>query len=247
MIRSILQWSSLSLLALAGCSSEEPGVSLDFGLVHQASAGSQTGMPRTVTGPNGDIVLTRAWVTVGAVEIFACPATAWRRALELLSPIGVAHAHTEGSPTKIGVPHVDDLAHADSQVMDAGTLKPPADSYCDATVTLDPADDDAEGLPSPDMSGYTVWVEGTATPAGGGAAQAFVLQSEADIDQRVPFVSNTGSSSPVVLKEPGAARSTRVVLAYDQWFTGVDPLQDGAADALVQAIADTLRVQVQSP
>ena len=181
------------------------------------------------------------------MEIFACPATAWRRALELLSPIGVAHAHTGGRPTKIGVAHVDDLADPDAQVIDAGTLKPPEDSYCDATVTLEPADDDVEGLPSPDMNGYTVWVQGTATPAGGGAAQPFVLQSDADIDQRVPFVSSTGSASPVVLKEAGAARSERVVLTYERWFTSVDPLQDGAADALVQAIADSLRVQAQSP
>src|SRR5262249_25175119 len=83
------------LVAAAGCNSEDPGVSLDMGLAHQQPGTSVSGLPRVVTGANGAVItVTRAWVNVGAVEILPCPATAWRRTLRFVSPIGIAEAHT---------------------------------------------------------------------------------------------------------------------------------------------------------
>lgn len=234
------------LVAAAGCNSEDPGVSLDMGLAHQQPGTSVSGLPRVVTGANGAVItVTRAWVNVGAVEILPCPATAWRRTLRFVSPIGIAEAHTTGSPTEIGVPHVDDLARPDRQVLDFGTFKPPANSYCQARVSLDAADDDAVGLPAPSvvpMSGNTVWIEGTVSPVGGGPIQDFTLSSEAEAEGLVSFVGSGGAASPIALTSAGTARSARVVLRYDRWFSSVDPLAAGAADAVVSAIAQTLEV-----
>jgi hypothetical protein len=245
----VARWGWLLLMAASGCTSEDPGVSLDMGLVHQQPGTPLGGLPRVLTGPNGSVVtLTRGWVNVGAVEIFACPPTAFRRTLRFLSPIGVAEAHTPGSPTKIGIPHVDDLARPDGEVIDFGTFKPPADTYCQAKVSLDAADDDAVGLPAPSvvpMSGNTIWIEGSVNPGGEGPGQDFTLTSAVEVDGQVPFVDAGGSASPIVLTSAGTARSARVVLRYDRWFATVDPLAAGAADALVSAIARTLEVHAE--
>jgi hypothetical protein len=243
------RWGWVLVVALSGCTSEDPGVSLDMELVHAQSGTSLGGLPRVLAGPNGSVVtLTRGWVNVGAVEIFACPPTAFRRTLRFLDPIGVAEAHTPGSPTKIGVPHVDDLARPDGAAIDFGTFKPPADTYCQAKVSLDAADADAMGLPAPSvvpMSGNTIWIEGSVSPAGGGPGQDFTLTSAVEVDGQVPFVGPSGSASPIALTSAGTARSARVVLRYDRWFATVDPLAAGAADALVSAIAQTLEVHAE--
>ena len=229
-----------------GCSSEDPGVSLGVQLLHMPSGGAaQSGTERTVTRPNGDVVrLTRGWVNVESVEIFACPATAWERLLDALSPVATARAHTAGSPTKIGTPHVDDLLRSDAQALTLGTLKPPADRYCRAAVSLAAADDDAEGLPAAvPMSGNTVWLEGTVTPAQGGTPQSFQLTSAAEAEADVQFTDSGGAAAPVPLTTAGVSRTGRVVLRYDRWFDAVDPLADGAADALVSAIAQSVELR----
>lgn len=245
----VARWGWVFLLVASGCTSEEAGVSLALGMVHQQPGTTLGGLPRMVVGPNDAVItLTRAWVNVGAVEIFPCPASAWRRTLRLLGPIGVAQAHTEGSPTKLGIPHVDDLARPDGQSMDFGTFHPPAGTYCQAAVSLDAADGDAVGLPPASvvpLTGNTVWIEGTVKPAGGGPVQDFTLTSAAEAEGQVAFVASSGAASPIALQSAGTARSARVVLRYDRWFATVDPLAAGAGDALVRAIAQTLEVHAE--
>jgi len=246
---TVAGWACVLLLAASGCTSEDPGVSLDLGLVHQQPSSSLSGLPRSLTGPGGlAITVTRGWVNVGAVEIFACPPTAFRQLLRFLDPLGVAEAHIPGSPTKIGVPHVDDLARPDGQPIDFGTLTPPADTYCQAKVSLDAADADAVGLPAPSvvpMDGNTIWIEGFVTPPGGGSEQDFTLTSAVEADGQVPFLSASGAASPIALTSAGTARSARIVLRYDRWFASIDPRSAGAADALVSAIAQTLEVHAE--
>ena len=243
------RWGWVVAAAASACSSEDPGVSLDLGLVHQQPSTSLPGLPRSLSGPNGlAITVTRGWVNVGAVEIFACPPSAFRQLLRALDPIGVAQAHTPGSPTKIGVPHVDDLARPDGQPIDFGTLTPPAGTYCQAKVSIDAADGDAVGLPPSSvvpMNGNSVWIEGFVSPPGGGAEQDFTLTSAVEADGQVPFVSSAGSASPIALTSAGTARSARVVLRYDRWFDSIDPRDSGAAAALVSAIAQTLEVHAE--
>ena len=225
-----------------GCSSEDPGVSLAMQLAHVPASGTaQSGTDRTVTRPNGDLIrITRGHVNVESLEIFACPPTAWMRLRDALSPIATARAHTQGSPTKIGVPHVDDLLRNDTQSMTLGTLKPPADRYCRAVVAFAPADDDAEGLPTAvPMSGQTLWLEGTVTPSGGGTPQPFQLTSAEEAEADVQFTA-AGAAAPVALTTAGVARNGQVVLRYDRWFETVDPLAPDAADALVSAIAQSV-------
>jgi hypothetical protein len=228
-----------------GCSSEEAGVSLALHLAHRPSGASQSGPERIIQRPNGDVVrLTRGHLNVASVEILACPSTAWRKLLEALSPVGTARAHTEGTPTRIGEPHVDDLLRDDAQALTLGTLKPPADRYCRGTVLLEPADADAVGLPaSVPMEGNTLWLEGTVEPAGGGAAQPFQLASSSEAEVDAQFLGPAGSPSPVPLTTAGIARTGQVLVRYDRWFDGVDPLAPGAADALVDAIAASLELR----
>jgi len=241
MLRVVVVTSCLGL----GCSSEEAGVSLAMHLAHRPSGVSQSGAERVIQRPNGDVVrLTRGHVNVASVEIFACPSMAWRKVLDALSPLGTAQAHTEGTPTRIGEPHVDDLLRDDAQRLTLGTLKPPADRYCRAVVLLEAADADAVGLPaSVPMEGSTLLLEGTVEPAGGGAAQPFELASSAEAEADVQFLGSTGSPSALPLTTAGTARTGHVLLRYDRWFDAVDPLAPGAADALVSAIAESLELQ----
>jgi hypothetical protein len=46
-----------------------------------------------------------------------------------------------------------------------------------------------------------------------------------------------------VLTTAGVSRTGRVVLRYDRWFDAVDPLEDGAADALLSAVAESVELQ----
>jgi len=246
-VKTSLRLVSVLSCLVAGCSSEEAGVSLSVHLAHAPSGAAQSGAQRIVQRPNGDVVrITRGHVNVGSVEIFACPATAWRKVLEALSPLSSARAHTTGSPTRIGAPHVDDLLRDDALALALGTLKPPADRYCRASVSLHPADADAVGLPSAvPMTGNTVWLEGTVEPAGGGDPEPFQLASGAEAEVDLQLVGSSGGPSPIALTSAGMARSGRVVLRYDRWFDAVDPRDPGAGDALVSAIAQAIEVRAE--
>jgi hypothetical protein len=101
--------------------------------------------------------LDTARLTVLAAALESCPATPTARLRALLSPV-VAHAHSEGSPTRIGEPHVIDLRAANATEL--GEFEPPAGRYCSVRLTLGPADADAVGLPSPDFAGTTFAITG---------------------------------------------------------------------------------------
>lgn len=95
------------------------------------------------------------------------------------------------------------------------------------------------------MSGKTIWIEGTVSPAGGGPLTAFTLTSAAEVEGEAPFIGSGGAAAPIALKSAGTARSAGVVLRYDRWFASVNPLAAGAGDALVSAIAQTLEVHAE--
>jgi hypothetical protein len=78
--------------------------------------------------------------------------------------VRVAHAHGVGSPTHLEVPVVIDLLGGETQA--AGSLQPPAGSYCELVVNLGPADSDAVALPGPAWIGSSLRVT---TGAGEGA------------------------------------------------------------------------------
>jgi hypothetical protein len=64
---------------------------------------------------------------------------------ELVSPVGVARAHTvESGPTTLGTPYAADLLGSGA---DMGVLEPPWGQYCGVRMVFGPADGDAENLP----------------------------------------------------------------------------------------------------
>jgi len=105
--------------------------------------------------------LGTARLTVLAAALESCPATPTAQLRALLRP-SVAHAHSEGSPTRLGEPHVVDLRAATSTEL--GEFQPPAGRYCGVRLTLGPADADAVGLPSPDFAGTTFAITGDIDP-----------------------------------------------------------------------------------
>ncbi|RKH45739.1 hypothetical protein [Corallococcus sicarius] len=228
----------LSVSALCACGERLDGVHVTLGLEHRAATpdvggvGAQAG-GRTFTRPDGQtLTLTRGYVTLGSVELKPCEEALGWRLLRALSPVGTAHAHSVGSPLKLGTPHVSGLERPDGDVLRLGTLRPPPGRYCRARLTFEPADADAEGLPPSDsgvdLVGKTLWLEGMRVPAGGGEPQAFRL-----------VTSNLATVEVVLdgltLSEDAPSAERVFVLAWDTWLADVDmeALEPRAAAASV--------------
>lgn len=219
----------LCLWTLCACGAREDGTRLHLGLDFRPTlpVGAQGASREFLTNGGDRITLRRAHVTLSSVELFACQtSTAWRW-LRALSPVGTAEAHTEGSPRKLGTPHVVGPGAgpglADAEVRTLGTLHPPPGRYCRAHLVFAPADADAEGLgQGPDMVGKTLRLEGEWAPAGGGAARPFVLESTG--------VLNADVALEGLELTPEALEASRTLhLAYDRWLEGVDLAAGGDA------------------
>lgn len=231
--------SALALLALCSCGSKVEGMQLHFNLALKAASTAQAdGSSRTFTNAQGDrITLTRVYVNVSSVEIAACPKGAMWRWLQQLSPIGTAEAHTTSSPLKLGEPHVNGLGTVEGESRELGTLAPPPGSYCRANVVLEPADDDAEGLPSDvNMVGKTLLLEGQLVPAGGGAAQPFHVESSGTALVELTL-------EGLSLSEDAPEASRLISLAYDRWLEGVDPSAAEAGDRVLDNVSSTASVK----
>jgi hypothetical protein len=233
-----------AVLGFTACGERVEGVRLDLGLAHVASSrGAVTEGPvRSFTrADGGHVTLTRGFVTLGSVELKPCEEGAGWRLLRALSPIGTAQAHSVASPRRLGTPHVSSLEAPDGAVLALGTLHPPAGRYCRARLGFEPADEDAEGLPSEDsgvdMLGRTLWLEGTVAPASGGASRPFHLES-----------SNVATVEVVLdgltLSEDSLQAGQVFSLAYDTWLDGVDL---GSPDAAASALDSVARSVARSP
>lgn len=83
-------------------------------------------------------------VVVSSVALERCDGAGYRAGLSLVSR---AQAHSDSSPTVIGVPHVVDLL-AETE-LDLGVFAPPPGCWRAARLQLAPADDDAVGIDDP--------------------------------------------------------------------------------------------------
>jgi hypothetical protein len=118
---------------LAGCvwSEHEDGIRVDVAVTHEHVPAA---------GPDA-----HAYVALASIEILPC----------------VGARHGRGTPTRLGVPLVEDLlARAPAQAEPLGTLGAPPGRYCSARVTIGPADSDAIGLPGADMVGLSALLAG---------------------------------------------------------------------------------------
>lgn len=168
--------SACALLATPsceGCHDAPPATSVRIVLATGTPVG-EDGARRLRTDRGHEVTLTEARVAVSTVELVTCEADgrdagAARglagRAVEALAAFGRglgagrARAHSPSTSTRLGVPHVVDLARAAD--VEAGILEPPTVPFCSVRLVLGPADDDAVGLPDAAFVGSTARVAGT--------------------------------------------------------------------------------------
>ncbi len=116
------------LATWAGCASSEDGAIADLVVDTQG-----------VEGPPN--CCAEAWVVLSELELEHCP-SASAQLWEWLVPSAVAH--TTGSPTLLGTPHV--LALHEPASWSLGRLEPPPGRYCGVRLLFAAADEDALGL-----------------------------------------------------------------------------------------------------
>ncbi|MBN9681950.1 MULTISPECIES: hypothetical protein [unclassified Corallococcus] len=233
----------LALLALSACGERVDGMTVTLGLEHRATAqGVQAaGGERSLTRADGQVLtLTRGYVALGSVELKPCEEALGWRLLKALSPIGTAHAHSEGSPLRLGTPHVSGLERPDGNVLTLGTVRPPPGRYCRARLTFEPADADAEGLPGVDMVGHTLWLEGTRVTTGGGEPQPFRL-----VTSNIATVDVVLDGLTLSEDEPSAERT--FALAWDTWLATVDLESPGAAATALDTVARSVAMSSVAP
>ncbi|ADO68223.1 hypothetical protein [Stigmatella aurantiaca] len=219
------------LMALAGCGSREEGLHLNLRLAHQSEQEVQrVGEGRRFTNNRGEhITLSRAYVTVSSVEIFACPVTGLRKWMEWLSPLGTAHAHSVTDPRRMGTPYVNSLERADGEVLEMQSLQPSPGSYCRVRLVFGPADADAVLLPADNlMLNKTLLLEGEVSAADGSNVRPFKLESAGLANAELPFEALT-------LSEDAREASLRFTLAYDGWL---DDVAWDSSEAAAQALTN---------
>lgn len=234
--------AAATLLPLSQCS--DHGIAVSVNLLHHYRkgpdgtypAGQGDGAPRSFKSSLGyQITLTRAYVTIGSVEIVPCPSAASRLRGALLRS---AYAHTAASPTRVGTPHVESLLRADFAPLELGDIGPPPGAYCGALVAVSQADADAEGLPADvSMVGKSLYLEGTYVPPAGGAAKAFAIVSLVRQTATITLMSEAGVVAPLKLDAATSEGQLNIGINYDGWLDGVD-FATMSAEAQAQKVAD---------
>jgi hypothetical protein len=213
--------------ACAGFTEPPPATAVRVVLVSGAAPGAPTASGgralRLRTDRGYDVSLTEARVNVASIELVTCEADGrdagtarglgarLRQALALarrLAGPSPARAHTTGSPTKLGVPHVVDLTSPAE--VEAGVLEPPAVGFCSVRLVLSPADGDAVGLPDAGFVGLTARVAGTVdgAPLAGASDGTVTVWPSLDV--------------PLVLDAARREATVRVVLGDGRLLDGLD-------------------------
>jgi len=229
---------SIGFTLACACSSHEQGVALSLHSVHRTTEeqSEATREARSfVTSRGVAVTMTRGYFNIGSIEILSCPKRAWLRGLGDVFSIKTAHAHSEGSATRLGVPHVDDLRRPDLETLTLGELRPAAGSYCSGRVLLAPADEDAVGLPGDvDLVGIVVLLEGLYSVPGDTEPQPFrfaltqplAIELEFAKDQRLELTTATARGELQLLTTTSA------------WFEG---LEFGGETALADLASNVQR------
>lgn len=233
----------LGVCALLGCSERTEGMALELGVMHhpgqgleavQYPAGAERGF---ITDRGYGVVLRRAQVVIGRVELRPCEAGALasllRSASALLSPVSVAHAHGGSSPTMVAVPTVLDLLDEDRNTISLARMEPPPGAYCSAVVRVDVADADAVGAPADgSMLGRSARVEGVFVGPGDSDEHAFQYHAELPDEVELAFVDARGEARAIELSGTSRVAELRIELGYYAMLDGIelsepDELVDG--------------------
>lgn len=239
----------LSLLGGLHCTSSEPGVSVDFGVNHHlgndvAFEGVRHGAgdARALSNTAGyDIVLHKAYVVMTEFELVPCADTPLQTAARVLFGPSVARAHSGGSARVLGVPHVLDLMDEDGALLAHAIMQPPPDTYCEARVTVAPADHDAEGLPQDtDMVGSSLYLAGSFVAPAAGRSVDFELRTDLTRDTRLEFQRVSQGAGGVELSEPGTVQSLRLEVHYGALFEDIELGEQGLAEQAYYAVTNLL-------
>lgn len=244
-------WLLLGSVASWACSatSSEAGLQASVQLVkaYATPQGTEQGSVYFAGASEvGSFDLTRAHVVLSALELVRCDdasVASWQTWGRWLTSVPRARAHESANPLAWVQPLVVDLLATAGPSL-VGVIEPPPGVYCGLQVRLAAADSDAAGLSgNEDMVGYSLWLEGTYRPQGGGAAQPVHIAGADEMQATVRFEDNL----ELTLDE--AHRLSRVQLSVDAsgLLLGVDP-NDGAAvlwgRRVLQSLLDGLRVRL---
>jgi hypothetical protein len=173
---------ALTVCAAAACSVSDyqPGIEVGFQL-----QSAEAGLAAVDIGGRS-VSIERGFLTTVSLGLEPCDAAAHAGRSRLGAVLlGTAHAHTPTTPTRLGVPIVQDLRSGDPS--SPGLIRPPPGRYCAVRWAVGPADDDALGLAgAPGMAGMTARVEGTFEGGVAGARQAFAASTSARAGGTIP-------------------------------------------------------------
>jgi hypothetical protein len=209
-----------------GDSTVSEGIQVTFQLTHQQSIDMTGQIPKVPAGQKtfktreGIVVTLRhAYVVVWSVKLesdcnqvnFALLRLDW-----LLSP---AIAHTNTTPTQLGVPNVINLLADDAEAINLGMIYPPPATYCGITVELLKADEDAVGLSDLpiNMLNRVLYLEGEYIPLGATAPVTFIIDVA-----KTPRPKSLRLKLPLTLSATTPLATVELVTRYDRWFDAVD-------------------------
>ncbi|WP_394842695.1 hypothetical protein LZC95_37185 [Pendulispora brunnea] len=235
---------SLPLVSAVACSgSDSDGVSVAVDLEAPSST-KQSMVSKTWTTDLGfTVTLQDAYLATGSVEIVPCASAAQRLRLKDFFAVREAHAHVEGSPTKLGIPVVESLLAAGGTRVHVGTMAPPPNSYCQVRYGIHAADGDAVGLPSDvSMVGKSLYLRGTYSRAGGQPV-AFEASSSNALEV-------TASVGETTLSSGGTQSAVLVVRKVaDTWFDGIafdTASPDDIARTVLEHVRQSLTISAQT-
>lgn len=238
---------SLSACGGGGESSTSEGIQANFQWVRQQSIDATGNIPHAVAGQKTfktregvTVTLKQAYLVVWSMKLESDCNSANFTWLNLLFP--TAAAHTDTTPTQLGVPNVINMLAEDSEVTHLGEIAPPPGTYCGITVELLKADEDAVGLKDfpINMLNRVLYLEGEYTPLGGTAPISFTLDVA-----KTPRPKSLRLPTPLILSTTAPTAQITVATQYDRWFDAVDFTQlnqDTQIDWILNNVTESFKI-----
>lgn len=251
-LASILLSQILSSCNSGDGGSSEEGIEVTFAITHQQTPDATLHIPnipagaRTFLSREGiQITLTKAYLVIWRIKLeFDCTNSLFTHVWpSLLGPfLSPAMAHTETTPTQLGIPNVVNLLAADQTELELGTIQPPPGEYCGVTVELLKADADAHRLPTDvNMVNRVLYLEGQYLPLGRTQAIPFTIDLA-----KTPLSRQLRLATPLMLSPDHRTARLVVHLYYDRWFDALNWSaleEDAQQDLLLNNIISSLHHQ----
>jgi hypothetical protein len=154
-----------------------------------------------------------------------------------------AMAHTETTPTQLGIPNVINLLEDDITEILLGTVYPAPTNYCGVTVELLKADEDAQRLKDYpiNMLNRVLYLQGEYVPLGSATAIPFTIDVA-----KAPRPKSLRFDTPVLLSATNSKATVAIVTQYDRWFDAVDfsqLTQEAQIDWILNNITESLSIK----